>query len=79
MRGIPRCWARAGAVFRRGLGREAQVDRLEIPAPALQEDGGHGAVHPTAQSDGDFTTARHEPTGLTGEKMSIFRAPASVI
>ena len=46
-------------VRRRGQGREAQVDGVEVPALATQEGGGHGAVHPAAQSDGHFTAGRH--------------------
>ena len=64
-------------VRRRRQGRQAQVDAVEVPALALQEGGGHGAVHAAAQGDGYFTGARHGPKGLTRRKTSIFRALAS--
>ena len=66
-------------VWRRRQGRQAQVDSLEVEALALQEGGGHGAVHPAAQGDGDVTAGRHESKCLTCRKMSIFRALPLII
>jgi hypothetical protein len=34
------------------MGREAHVERHYLVAPPLEEQGGHGAVHPAAQGDG---------------------------
>jgi hypothetical protein len=34
------------------MGREAHVERHYPVTPTLEEQGGHGAVHPAAQGDG---------------------------
>jgi hypothetical protein len=42
------------------MGREAHVERDYLVAPPLEEQGGHGAVHPAAQGNG-YRFVRFEP------------------